>query len=344
MKYTLNSEITISLHAVVEAESEAAAIEMGKDMGLTSIHEDRHDPDPEDGEWHTSGELDGEPCNIVVATVDDKTAEVEREWTKVKAVSCLMAAMDTQRRMADAADMMLASEVKANPLLQSIAPVLRTFLAKFISWDAVRPSVEAVYLETFSHSDITEMFAFYESPVGTRLVAAAHAITSRTEAIFRAASDAARASLANMLQAHLESLPPAEVAEIARCTALIEAAADGDGIGNDLADGPSGSFEPGSDGHPFVAPTLDHWPLPVGSFVRIAGHDLDPAVHKPRLFEVVGFAAGRVMLKEDWPISNRTNYTTEGAIWWTLRVCDHERPPVAGVGILTVCLPPWAGA
>ncbi len=58
-KYRLTGAVTISIHCDVMASSEQEAIELGKDMSMCAIHESEHSPDPGDGDWHTSGELDG---------------------------------------------------------------------------------------------------------------------------------------------------------------------------------------------------------------------------------------------------------------------------------------------
>lgn len=63
MKYTLRAEVTISLHATVEAETEAEALELADSLPLCTIFESGSDPTVE---WCTSGELDGTPQNIEI--------------------------------------------------------------------------------------------------------------------------------------------------------------------------------------------------------------------------------------------------------------------------------------
>jgi hypothetical protein len=66
-RYHFGAEVTISIHAEVEASSESEARELLSDYPMGTIHEN----DWDDGVWKTSGELDGEPCNIRLDEVTD---------------------------------------------------------------------------------------------------------------------------------------------------------------------------------------------------------------------------------------------------------------------------------
>ena len=63
-KYDVSAIVTISLRAQVTARDEAHAIEMAEDLGMCAIHESTYNPDIGDGDWHTSGELDGSAVEI----------------------------------------------------------------------------------------------------------------------------------------------------------------------------------------------------------------------------------------------------------------------------------------
>ena len=63
-KFMVMSSVTISLNAEVLARDAAHAKEIAENLGMCSIHESTHKPDAADGDWHTSGELDGEPFDI----------------------------------------------------------------------------------------------------------------------------------------------------------------------------------------------------------------------------------------------------------------------------------------
>jgi hypothetical protein len=62
VRYRVGAIVTISVSTVVEAETEAQALEIarGRDMGQII------DQSFEDEVWKTSGEIDGDPCDLYV--------------------------------------------------------------------------------------------------------------------------------------------------------------------------------------------------------------------------------------------------------------------------------------
>lgn len=77
-RYRLNASVTVSIHAVIEAKSRKHALELAEELSMCCIHESTHDPDPADGDWHTSGELDGPAKNVTAALEDPPTRKRRR--------------------------------------------------------------------------------------------------------------------------------------------------------------------------------------------------------------------------------------------------------------------------
>ncbi len=69
-RYRVTSEVTISLSTVVYAKSKAQALSLASDKPIVSLCHQCADGE-QDEEWVTSGELDGEPQNLVVEEEDD---------------------------------------------------------------------------------------------------------------------------------------------------------------------------------------------------------------------------------------------------------------------------------
>lgn len=67
--YQVTCLVTISLVAEVEAGSPEQAAAVAGALGLPAVHEGAYDVDLGDGDWHTGGELDGEPHDITVERV-----------------------------------------------------------------------------------------------------------------------------------------------------------------------------------------------------------------------------------------------------------------------------------
>lgn len=78
-RYHLIAECTISLVADVWASSKKEALELAGELQPTAIHESSHEPDLSDGDWHTTGELDGTPKKIRVERVSDEDMPEEAQ-------------------------------------------------------------------------------------------------------------------------------------------------------------------------------------------------------------------------------------------------------------------------
>lgn len=59
-KYRYNALVTISLHAIIRADSERDAEKLVSELRMPSIYDGHDAPDV----WHTIGELDGEAFDV----------------------------------------------------------------------------------------------------------------------------------------------------------------------------------------------------------------------------------------------------------------------------------------
>lgn len=76
-----------------------------------------------------------------------------------------------QKRTLDAGiNTMLDVQIQSNPSLSELRPVMRTFLQKYMSWDAVKDDFTRIYVEAFSEPELRELIAFYKTPVGQKSV------------------------------------------------------------------------------------------------------------------------------------------------------------------------------
>lgn len=66
--YRFTASVTISVEAEVRATSKREALEAVRDLPIKRLCHECASGDP-DREWITSGELDGEPCDIELVEV-----------------------------------------------------------------------------------------------------------------------------------------------------------------------------------------------------------------------------------------------------------------------------------
>lgn len=71
--FHVTAQVTISLNAQVWASSEKEAVELAAELSMPSFNENRRyrEHGVSDDEWRTSGELDGEPTDLVVEELDE---------------------------------------------------------------------------------------------------------------------------------------------------------------------------------------------------------------------------------------------------------------------------------
>lgn len=62
------------------------------------------------------------------------------------------------------------SEQVAVEKREKFKQVLNTFMAKYASWDNVKDNLSSIYAEAFSEAELKQLAAFYQTPLGKKLV------------------------------------------------------------------------------------------------------------------------------------------------------------------------------
>jgi hypothetical protein len=86
------------------------------------------------------------------------------------AVYELLTVMHMQEQLSSTLDIFLNSQLEANPNIRPFEAVMRTFLMKYLSLDAIREPMAALYMARFSELDIVQITSFYRTPLGQRSV------------------------------------------------------------------------------------------------------------------------------------------------------------------------------
>jgi hypothetical protein len=82
----------------------------------------------------------------------------------------LLDLMEQKRTLDAGINTMLDVQIQANPSLSELRPVMRTFLQKYMSWDAIKDEIGRIYVEAFSEAELRELIAFYKTPIGRKSV------------------------------------------------------------------------------------------------------------------------------------------------------------------------------
>jgi hypothetical protein len=65
-----------------------------------------------------------------------------------------------------------ATQARMNPDLPGLGDLLREFLARYVTWDALKDEYAALYAGAFTEEELREMAAFYRTPAGQKLARA----------------------------------------------------------------------------------------------------------------------------------------------------------------------------
>ena len=100
------------------------------------------------------------------------SAQTAEPDSHVKAANELLDAMNVEKTVNDSMEIMLKSQIDANPQLAPVEGVMRSFLNKYMSWDALRGEYAKLYMAAFTEAELRELATFYRTPIGKKLIGA----------------------------------------------------------------------------------------------------------------------------------------------------------------------------
>jgi hypothetical protein len=99
----------------------------------------------------------------------------------------------------------VATQARMNPDVPGLPEVLREFLARYVTWDALKDGYADLYAGAFSEEELREMTAFYRTPTGQKLARATPQLTRLGAELGERAMRAHAAELDEMI---LRRIPP----------------------------------------------------------------------------------------------------------------------------------------
>ena len=87
-----------------------------------------------------------------------------------QAVDTLFRLTQMEQKVGESVDNLLALQLRQNPQLVPHEAIVRSFLERHIGWQALQPELVAMYLAAFSEQELTEINAFYITPVGQKVI------------------------------------------------------------------------------------------------------------------------------------------------------------------------------
>jgi hypothetical protein len=92
----------------------------------------------------------------------------------------LLRAMHVEQMLTRTMELMFTTMLEQDPEMAQMEDILREFVAEAVDWETMGPLMLQVYVETYSEEELNAMAAFYETPVGQRIVLKMPELTART--------------------------------------------------------------------------------------------------------------------------------------------------------------------
>jgi len=123
-----------------------------------------------------------------------------------RAVIDLIKLTKVEQQMAASTEAVADAMTKGNPMLVPFRDVIVEWADKYLTWNAMLPEVAKLYKETFTESEIRELIAFYQTPVGQKVLARMPELTQKGFSIGATIGQAHSDELRQMIEAKAKQL------------------------------------------------------------------------------------------------------------------------------------------
>ena len=124
----------------------------------------------------------------------------------VAAADSLLMASNMETMLAGMAERTVQSQLQAMPQLAPFADIFREFMFEQMDWKVLRPEFLALYVQTFSESELREVTAFYRTPLGQKLLAKSPELMARAMELSNRRVQAAMPRMLERIQARAAEL------------------------------------------------------------------------------------------------------------------------------------------
>jgi hypothetical protein len=132
------------------------------------------------------------------------------------AVQRLLEVTRMRTMMEQTAESMLRAQLQQTPQLGPYAEVLREFYREQTDWRVLEPEFTRLYLEVFTEGELRELIAFYEAPIGQKMLEKMPALMVRSQQMVMARLQTAMPRLMERLQAASPGATPPDTTKARR--------------------------------------------------------------------------------------------------------------------------------
>lgn len=125
--------------------------------------------------------------------------------THREAVRQLMEVTHVRELTEQSAETMLKGQLQQMPQLAPFASVLQDFYREQMSWSLLEPEYTRAYMEVFTEPEVRELIAFYQTPLGQRMLAKMPLLMAKTNELVTRRVQAATPQLMQRMQAAMQN-------------------------------------------------------------------------------------------------------------------------------------------
>ena len=120
----------------------------------------------------------------------------------------LLMAMRVPETLDASVQTMLEARLRTAPELAGVQDVMRDFVRRYVSWEALREQYVEMYAGAFSEDELRQMTDFYRSDVGQKLARTTPRLMAEGAALGERAIQSHRAELEQLIVARLRPQAP----------------------------------------------------------------------------------------------------------------------------------------
>ena len=115
---------------------------------------------------------------LLLATVGSG-AMAQSRTTHYKAAETLLLTMGTPKTVDTNLQQMLTLQMDQLPAMKEAEVEVRSFFAKYMSWEALKEDMIKMYMEEFTEKELKDMTVFFKTPTGKKFAAKQSTLTMR---------------------------------------------------------------------------------------------------------------------------------------------------------------------
>jgi len=119
----------------------------------------------------------------------------------------LLKAAEVDKSFDTMIDQSIEMQVKANPMLGQLKPVLKKFMSKHLNYDLLKDEMIKMYQDEFTEEELKEIAAFYRTPTGQKSIKRMPALTQKGAELGMKRVQDNVGELQSMIVEHLNSKP-----------------------------------------------------------------------------------------------------------------------------------------